>query len=168
MIVYHYTKGISYAAIKTSGLVLREGEVGASAATYEATKDLFGTPKALWLTREKEMPFTAFPSYVSSSDPNSRVNFADVVRFSPDRYSEWEHLADGVYRIAFDAEKVGATRYWSSPIRDTLALKGMLRRFEDVAKRYGDDVRQWYYTLEALPLSSALSVERWVAGKWVP
>jgi hypothetical protein len=164
MLIYHYTKGTSYEAIKQSGVVLREGEVGASKETYEATRDVFGIPKALWLTREKEMPFTAFPAYVSKG---VRIYFADLVKFDSDRYTAWQHMAEGVYRIGFNADEVKAVRYWSSPVRDTLALKGALKGFEAVAKRYGDDVRMWYYTLEPISLTAAITVERWVNGKWV-
>jgi hypothetical protein len=164
--VYHYTTGRALSGIATAGVVLREGEIGNSAAVYAATFHVFPFPKSVWLTREKEMPFTAFPSLETTT--GGEVNAAQAVAHDPNRYQRWVAAARGVYRLQFYAETIGAVRYWGGPNRAILEKHGTVRMFERMPKEFGDDLRAWYHCYEAIPLQHCNGVEKWVGGEWVP
>jgi hypothetical protein len=163
--VYHYTTGHALSGIVTAGVILREGELGSSAAIYMATYHVFPIPRSVWLTREREMPFTAFPSYTSPS--GEAISLVKAVAHDPNRYERWQHAVKGVFRLRFDAEAIGADRYWGGPHRAVLEKRGTLRAFEQVPREWGDDLRAWYHCVEEVPLQKSEGVETWVDGKWV-
>lgn len=160
--IYHYTTGRNLNGILAEGTIYREGERGMYGATFK-NMNVFGIPACVWLTREREMPFTATPMITDESGGTPYRAY----QMQTDRgYQHWQSLSGGVYRLCFYSTDVNAMRYWTGPVRDTLAKSGYRAVYEKVAKMGGDDLRAWYHCLEPVSMSNCLGIEKWIAGSW--
>ena len=161
--IYHYTKGNKLDAIIASGEIMREGETG-NYMFGITPQQLLGLPPMVWLTAEPEMPFTATPRITNEF---GRSPFMQYQQSRWRGYKHWAHICGGVFRLAFDAEQIGAQRYSTGPVRAALLANGMLRSFEQVARVGKDDVSKWYHCDERVSLRQVMGIETW-QERWVP
>lgn len=160
--IYHYTTGRNLNGILAEGTIYREGERGMYGAAFKSMND-FGIPACVWLTREREMPFTATPMI---TDEFGGTPFRTHQMQSDRGYQHWQHLSGGVYRLCFNSTDVNAVRYWTGPVREALAQNGYRAVYEKAAKMGGDDLRGWYHCSEPISMSNCLGMEKWLGGRW--
>jgi hypothetical protein len=162
--IYHYTKGYKIPEIIRSNEIMREGETGNYMTGIPSMSDLLGIKRVVWLTAETEMPFTATP-VITNEFGEMPYRKYQLSRWRG--YKHWAHVCDGVYRLAFDAEEIGAQRYCKGPIRGQMLAHGILSKFEQAARLGKDDIKKWYHCDERINLRHLKGIETW-QGRWVP
>ena len=161
--VFHYTKGYCMASIIADGCIKREGEAGNYMIKDGHTANMFGIEPRVWFTTEKQMPFTATPVI---TDNMGEKPFMFMQMTLSRGYAAWAPMAGGVFRLAFDAEIIGAKRYWYNEIRQALVANDKLALFEKSAKLGNDDVRSWYHCDAPVSLQFLKYIETWNDGSW--
>jgi hypothetical protein len=153
--IYHYTKGYALKSIFTDGFIATEGRRGLSRS--QKVTDY------VWLTAQSTYPKTALP--MIPSIPSSDLGLHLKNKNLTVDYSAICRKTEGLFRFGFSENDYRISRWWFSDERKLMLVNPLWQRMETIARKVGDDVRQFWFATADLALID-YTLERYENGSW--